>query len=109
MKSQCVPVLVALAAIGTILAAGACGPQTVPQHPCPTSGCEVPGPDDSRRDLSYQVTACMDTGAKGPCQAIALATNGVCHWWFVDLGHNLYDGTARDLGIWELGADEECV
>lgn len=117
MRSQRTPVLVALAAIGTLAIAGACGPRDAVPHPsqCPTSGCVVPAPSDpgpegiAPDDPAYAVMACLDTGNKGPCRAIAPDTAGVCRWWFVDIGHQLYDGTARNLGEWALGAGEECV
>ena len=114
MESLRVPV--AVMAIGFLLIVGGCQPKADRPSQCPTAGCVVPAPSDpgpegiAPDDPAYAVPACMDTADKGPCRAIASGTDDMCHWWFVDIGHQLYDGTARDLGIWELGPGEtECV
>lgn len=110
MRSQRTPVLVALVAIGTLVIAGACGPRgdTVRPSQCPTSGCVVPAPSPAD-DPAAMVMPCTATGDKGPCQTITPDTAGVCRWWYVEVGHTLRDGTARDLGVWDLSAGEECV
>lgn len=102
---------VAAVMLGVVLVAGGCGPRDVPaDRPsvCPTSGCVVPtgGPVD---DPAAEVVECERTGDKGPCSTLWPGTDDLCHWWYVELGSTLDDGTARDLGVWVLEDGEVCA
>ena len=108
---------VAAVVVGLVLIVAGCKGDAEVPTPCPTTeGCLVPttGTEElapeglTPDDPAYSVMACLDTGNKGPCRAIAAGTDDECHWWFVDVGHTLYDGSARDLGIWALGPGEVC-
>jgi hypothetical protein len=105
-----VPVAVAAVALGAILMAAGCDPKGTPDprpSVCPTTGCEVPAPKEG--DPAFRLYNCSDTGDKGPCGTLWPGTDDLCHWWQVNTGHTLDDGTAVDLGVWTLDEGEECA
>lgn len=101
------PVLV-VSVLVTVLAGASCHGQKGPrdrQDPC-AQGCEVPNAPRSDEvyppvDIPVAVPSCDTTADKGPCTTILEGTDGQYHWWYVEIGHTLYDGTVIDLGVME--------
>jgi hypothetical protein len=101
-----VPALVVAVAVGLILMASGCKGLESPD-PC-RGGCVVPLPTATQDDPPATMSPCIETGGKGPCTTLWLATDEMCHWWLVPTGH-IMDASAVDLGVWRLEDGEECA
>lgn len=96
------PVIVVGIAV-MVLTLAACKPSEHRPDPCVRTGCQVENPlapDGLPDDPAAPVPSCDAVDGLGPCTGVYEMTDGLLHWVYVDTGHQLYDGTARDLGVY---------
>ena len=72
-----------------------------PGRGAPVKDSPPPAVTTAVDDPAFAVPACEQVHYKGPCTAVWRATDGKDHWWYVEIGHTLWDKTARDLGVVE--------